>query len=223
MAGEKTVSLESNVLAGWFYTLTNGELKLHTMSARYSPHAGRLDTAGPFFRGDDAGQVTAQILQSRERIRQELAETRARQPSAGTQLIMPATMACLRMTRRLDSSFTLGEQHMHQWFADTIGLTGDWREPGPVYAIPLGCIRGVENRNLLVAGRCISVDNTAWDVLRAIPPCVVTGEAAGTAASLAARLANGDIHALRYDTLRDQLLNQGALLAPDLVTDRSPN
>ena len=79
------------------------------------------------------------------------------------------------MTRRLVGRVTLAERHVHQWFDDTIGLTGDWRRSGPVYAIPYGCLRGVQTSNLLVAGRCISVDNTAWDVLRAIPPCVVTG------------------------------------------------
>ena len=217
LAGEKTVSLDSNVLTGWFYTLANGELKLHQLSNRYNPYAERRDAEGPFFRGDDAVQVTDHLLQTRGRIRQVLAEIRAQSPADDPQLLMLATLACFRMTRRLDSSFTLGEKHVHQWFADTIGLTGDWRKPGPVYAIPFGCLRAVENRNLLVAGRCISVDNTAWDALRVIPPCVVTGEAAGTAASLAALRKNGDVHALRYEALRDQLRSQGVLLDPDLV------
>ena len=95
---------------------------------------------------------------------------------------------------------------MRQWFDDTVGLTGDWRKSGPVYAIPFRCIRGVENHNLLAAGRCMSVDNTVWDVMRVIPPCVVTGEAAGTAAALAAIHTDGDVHALCYEALRDQLL-----------------
>lgn len=217
LAGERTVSLDSNVLSGWFYTLTEGELRLHKLSNRYHPGAEKRDAEGPFFRGDDAVQVTAHLTLTRARIRQFLAESRARNPAVDTQLLMPATMACFRMTRRLEAAFTLGERHVHHWFDDTIGLTGDWRRPGPVYAIPLGCLRAVENRNLLVAGRCISVDNTAWDALRAIPPCVVTGEAAGTAAALAARLTEGDVHALRYEALREQLRRQGVLLDPELV------
>ncbi|MDD5708146.1 MAG: FAD-dependent oxidoreductase, partial [Kiritimatiellae bacterium] len=93
------------------------------------------------------------------------------------------------------------------------------RKPGPVYAIPYACLKGVGNRNLLAAGRCISVDNTAWDALRAIPPCVVTGEAAGTAAGLSARHTNGDVHALGYHALRDQLSNQGVLVNRSLVVN----
>ena len=219
LAGEKTVSLDSNVLSGWFYTLTDGELKLHQLSNRYSPYADKNEAEGPFFRGDDAVQVTHQLIHTRAEIRQRLAELREQYPTSDPQLLMPATVACLRMTRRLDSGFALGEEHKHHWFEDTVGLTGDWRKPGPVYAIPFICLKGTENHNLLGAGRCVSVDNTAWDALRAIPPCVVTGEAAGTAAALAARNTDGNLHALDYGALRDQLANQGVLLDPTLVVD----
>jgi hypothetical protein len=41
--------------------------------------------------------------------------------------------------------------------------------------------------NLLVAGRCISADEEAMGQLRLIPVCSATGQAAGTAAALAAR------------------------------------
>ena len=121
------------------------------------------------------------------------------------------------MTRRLVGRFTLAEEHVHQWFDDTMGLTGDWRRRGPVYAIPFSCLRGVRTSNLLVAGRCISVDNTVWDVLRVIPPCVVTGEAAGTAAALAAVHTDGDVNALDFDVLRGRLLAQGVLLDRERV------
>jgi len=216
-AGEETMSLDSNVLSGWFYTLMAGELKLHQLSNTYCPDAGIEKAQGPFFRGDDGEQVTAHILGTRAKIRERLEEVRTEHPTGDPQLLMPATTACFRMTRRLVASFTLAEEHMHQWFDDAIGLTGDWRRPGPVYAIPLSCLRGVRTSNLLVAGRCISVDNTAWDALRAIPPCVVTGEAAGTAASLAAAQTDGNVNALEHGALQARLLAQGVLLDPKRV------
>ena len=40
------------------------------------------------------------------------------------------------------------------------------------------------HRNLLAAGRDISVTDRMWDITRVIPPCAVTGEAAGAAAAL---------------------------------------
>lgn len=47
-------------------------------------------------------------------------------------------------------------------------------------------VKGVTN--LLVAGRCISATHEADRMTRNIPPCIMTGQAAGTAAALAARL-----------------------------------
>ncbi|MDD3925306.1 MAG: FAD-dependent oxidoreductase [bacterium] len=217
LSGEKTESLDSNVLCGWFYTLRGGKLELHKHSNPYCPCGTQEGGTGPFFGGDDGDQVTDHILQTRELARVKLAGLRARYPDEDIQLLMPAVIACLRMTRRLAGEYTLGEKHMHQWFDDAIGLTGDWRKPGPVYAIPMRSLRGVANTNLLTAGRCISADTSVWDVTRAIPPCVVSGEAAGTAAALAVRNSDADMHALDIDILQQQLKNQGVLLDPALV------
>ncbi len=218
-AGEDTFSLRSNVLSGWFYTLASGELKLHKLSRRYSPIAATEGAEGPFFRGDDAEQVTEHILQTRSLIRERLSEMRTNNLQQDPQVLMPAMMACFRMTRRLVADFTLANDHMHQWFDDAIGLTGDWRRPGPVFAIPFRCLRAIHNNNLIAAGRCISVDNTAWDALRAIPPCVVTGEASGTAAALAACHYDGNMDMMDFSILKQHLCDQGVLLDPVLVSE----
>jgi hypothetical protein len=161
--------------------------------------------------------VTEHILRTHNLARSRLAKIRAQAPDDDVQIIMPATIACFRMTRRLISEFSLSKSHVHRWMEDTIGLTGYWCERGPVYAIPLRSLRAVRNRNLLTAGRCISVDTSAWDVTRSIPACVVTGEAAGTAAALAAANDDADVHALPVERLQRQLRAQGALLERNLV------
>ena len=43
---------------------------------------------------------------------------------------------------------------------------------------------GIEG--LLLAGRCISADSTAAGAIRVMPPCMAMGQAAGTAAAIAA-------------------------------------
>lgn len=216
-AGERTESLDTNVLCGWFYTLMGGELELHKLSNPYGPTGTREGGTGPFFRGDDGNQVTDHILQTRELARARLAGLRAQHPGEDIQLLTPATIACLRMTRRLVGQCSLGETHMHRWFDDAIGLTGDWRKPGPVYAIPMRALCGVGTANLLAAGRCISADTSVWDATRAIPPCVVSGEAAGTAAALAVKHADSDAHVLDIHVLQRRLRSQGVLLDPALV------
>ena len=216
-AGEKTESLHSNVLAGWFYTMSSGALTLHKLTHPYSTDGTRDKAQGPFFRGDDGPDVTAHIVQSRNLVRERLAELRTTAPDQDIQPIMPATMAAHRMTRRLVADVSLSEQDVHHWFEDAIGVSGDWHRPGPVYAIPLQALRGVSYPNLLAAGRCISATGYAWENLRAIAPCAVTGEAAGTAAALAVRETGGNIAALDIPSLQQELKRQGVLLDPSLV------
>ena len=172
---------------------------------------------GPFFRGDDGEQVTGHILRTRETARTALAALRTKHPDKDIQLVMPAQIACFRMTRRLVGQFSLGAKHVHQWFDDAVGLSGDWRKSGPVYAIPMRSLRAEGTNNLLAAGRCISADTTAWDMARAIPPCAVSGEAAGTAMALAVRQTRSDVQSLDIPLLQQQLRAQGVLLDPGLL------
>lgn len=217
LAGEQTESLDSNVLAGWYYALRGDELHLHTLTHAFSPIASREGAQGPFFRGDDGEQVTQQILGSRTLIRQHLDRLRESHPDRDVQPAVVPTIACFRMTRRLAGAVTLQDAHVHHWVDDAIGLIGDWRKAGPVYAIPWGTLRGVQNRNLLVAGRCISADASVWDVTRVIPPCAVTGEAAGTGAAMASRKLSGDLTQLPVSELQRQLAAQGVLLDRGLL------
>jgi len=217
LAGEQTESLDTNVLCGWFYHLDGDGLHLHALTKSYSPYADRNRAEGPFFRGDDADQVTEHLLQSRAWMLEKLGDYQKRNPEKLLQMINPPTIPTFRMTRRLVGVHSLGERHIHHWFDDTIGLMGDWRKAGPVYAASLRSLAGVRNRNLLAAGRCISADTTLWDVTRAIPGCVVTGEAAGTTAALLAKRGYPGPDSLPISELQDQLRKQGVLLDPELV------
>lgn len=58
---------------------------------------------------------------------------------------------------------------------------------GP-YSIPLQCLYSKNIANLLMAGRCISVTHMALGSPRLMATCAVTGQAAGTAAHLCAKL-----------------------------------
>jgi hypothetical protein len=39
--------------------------------------------------------------------------------------------------------------------------------------------------NVIAVGRCAAAEGYAWDVLRVIPPAILTGQAAGAAAAMA--------------------------------------
>jgi hypothetical protein len=218
-AGEPTESLDSNVLAGWFYSLAQGALRLHVLSKRYSPNATREGADGPFFRGDVAEEVSAQLIGSRAMLRAKLAELRAKNPDTDIQPIQVPTFPCFRMTRRLVGAYSLRADDAHRWFDDAVGLMSDWRKSGPVWSIPLRTLLATHTSNLAVAGRCMSADPSVWDVTRAIPVCGVTGEAAGVAAALAVQHRGGDLTAVASRDVADGLRARGNLLSPELVAE----
>ncbi|GBD49837.1 FAD-dependent oxidoreductase [Methylopila sp. Yamaguchi] len=65
--------------------------------------------------------------------------------------------------------------------------------------------------NLIVAGRCLSATHFAHGATRNMAPCIVTGQAAGTAAALAAR-GNAPVAHLDVADLQKQLVADGAFL-----------
>ena len=68
--------------------------------------------------------------------------------------------------------------------------------------------------NLLVAGRCASMEHLGQSAARASGACFVMGQAAGTAAAGAASdpAWNGDLRSIDVGRLRDLLRSQGAVL-----------
>ena len=90
----------------------------------------------------------------------------------------------VRMTRGLDSGFSLDVAHDKVYFEDSVGLFSNWKKRGPIYELPYRVLHGQKIHNLAAAGRALSATSDMWDVTRVIPVCAVTGEAAGTAAAL---------------------------------------
>ena len=107
--------------------------------------------------------------------------------------------------------YTLDESEAFCDFPDSIGLTGDWRKRGPVFAIPWRTLVGVKNANLSAAGRCISVSTDMWDITRVIPTAAMTGQAAGLGAALAARRQEA-LGSLPIALLQDASRANGAII-----------
>lgn len=69
--------------------------------------------------------------------------------------------------------------------------------------------QGVDN--LIVAGRCLSATHFAHGATRNMAPCLVTGQAAGTAAAMAAQR-NASVATLDVGMLQERLIQDGAYL-----------
>ena len=79
------------------------------------------------------------------------------------------------------------------------------------YEIPYRCLVPRQVDNLLVAGRPISADHEGAASARVIPPCYATGQAAGTAAALAAG-EGVTPREVEVELLRTRLREQGAIV-----------
>ena len=82
-------------------------------------------------------------------------------------------------------------------------------KPGESHGIPYRCLipRGLDN--VLTAGRNVSCDRRVLGSIRVMPPALVTGQAAGTAAALAAKGGTG-VRGVDVEALRAQLRADGA-------------
>lgn len=123
---------------------------------------------------------------------------------------VPTTMATipqLRMTRKIVGEYALDDREDHKYFEDSIGMVSDWRKRGPAYEVPFRTLYSKECPNLITAGRCTSVTEPMWDIMRVIPCCAVTGEAAGAAAAMSDYFPNLDI-----DKLQKVLEEKGVVL-----------
>jgi hypothetical protein len=82
---------------------------------------------------------------------------------------------------------------------------------GVAYQVPYRSLHPCGVSNLLAAGRCLSADHDALASIRVMGPSLALGQAAGTAAALAAR--DGvPVDNVPVDELQASLLKQGALL-----------
>ena len=211
-AGEPTVSLDTNGAAAWFFYDQAGEFKLCSCHAAFDAAGGPPPDGDRGFAGDDARDVTEHVLASRRMIRQRLQKMAENSQQSVRPLLVP-TMPSFRMTRRLKGEVELEREDEGNAFPDVVGLTGDWRAAGPVYHIPLRALVAPQTDNLITAGRCISSAG-AWDVTRAIPACVVTGQAAGVASALSARRGGG-ISEMEISLIQDTLREQDVMLESD--------
>ncbi|HEX7069578.1 MAG TPA: FAD-dependent oxidoreductase [Rhodothermales bacterium] len=82
---------------------------------------------------------------------------------------------------------------------------------GEYYDIPLRCLVPQDVENLLVAGRCISGTHEAHSSYRVMPIAMATGHAAGVCGAIAAKT-NRTVRQVDADEVREELLNQGAIL-----------
>ncbi|MBN8217495.1 MAG: FAD-dependent oxidoreductase [Spirochaetes bacterium] len=179
-----------NALAHWALEYADGaQWRLEKSITGVSMHAdgGSVDKKRGVT-GIDGREVTRFVLDGRNKYRERLKKAYAEGKKSRTNLF-PLTlpsMAQFRTTRHIPAQYRLRDGEDWKHFDDSIGLAADWRKSGHVWEIPWRSMVPVGLQNLVAAGRCTAAEEDAWEVTRVIPTAALTGEAAGTAAALAA-------------------------------------
>lgn len=178
---------QGNVLAAWYYFTNEKGYNLQSLGGCDIPDEERNGTemehlSNRRFSGLDGKELSEQVCLSHKTTLAHWLDKRKQDPSAVISTI--ATIPQIRMTRKIVGEYELKHTEMHTYFEDSIGMVSNWKKRGPIYEVPFRTLYSREVKNLIVAGRCTSVNETLWDVMRVIPCCAVTGQAAGIAAAM---------------------------------------
>jgi hypothetical protein len=176
-----------------------------------------VNMAGPDADGLDVAALTRLELAHRRQIWKQLQQIRRTPGYEPVCLLETAPQLGVRITRVLSGVETLTLQGVKQnrTFPDVVAVGGAWHGDHQEWQIPYGALVPRNVENLLAAGRCISGEPRMADLIRVIPICFVTGQAAGCAAALAAaegcRARDVDV-----PKLQKLLKHQEAYLGPNL-------
>lgn len=201
---------QGNVLAAWYYSCGDKGYMLRMLGASDIPDEDKTgNESNPLvdrrFSGLDGDELSEQVILSHG---QTLSDIKTKRRAGEN--ILPVNIATtpqIRMTRRIAGEYTLDTKEIHTRFEDSVGMVSNWKKRGPVYEVPFRTLYSKKMKNLICAGRCTSVTDAMWDIMRVIPCCAVTGQAAGTAAAM-----TDDFSTLNVTELQVRLKKDGVVL-----------
>jgi NADPH-dependent 2,4-dienoyl-CoA reductase/sulfur reductase-like enzyme len=161
----------------------------HLGNATPVPGVRWVNMHGPEVDGLDVEVLTRMEMNHRKFIWNNVQKTRHTPGYEPVYLVETAPQLGVRITRVLRGLKTIALDDLKSGtkFPDVIGVGGASNgEHGP-WQIPYGALVPETVDNVLAAGRCVSAEIRMADLVRLIPNCFVTGQAAGVAAAVATR------------------------------------
>ena len=201
-AGVPTETYQAgNLLAAWYYSAEDSGYTLNKLGVV----GASADKNIQRFTGVDGKELSDVMVQAHQSILKHFLQKQ--QTGTAQWIATLPTVPQVRMSRKIRGEYSLAEAEVHTYFEDSIGMVSDWRKRGPVFEVPYRTLYSKCVKNLIIAGRCTSVEEDMWDIMRVIPCCAVTGQAAGTAAAM-----TDDFTALDVSQLQDKLQKDGVIL-----------
>ena len=153
------------------------------------PGVNWVNMLGPEVDGLDIETLTRMEMNHRKFLWRNMQKVRRTPGYEKVYLVETAPQLGVRITRVLKGlkTVTLADLKAGKRFPDAIGVGGASDNQHQEWQIPYGALVPERIDNLLAAGRCISAEMQMADLVRLIPNCFVTGQAAGVAAAVAVR------------------------------------
>lgn len=161
----------------------------------------------PTREGTTVKDVTEYVIENHLECLGRLGEDDRRKRTIVSLPIMPQ----FRTTRHIDGDYTLQTKDAYRHFEDSIAAICDFDRRDYLFEVPYRTLIKSGFPNLITAGRCAAADGYAWDVLRVIPPAILTGQAAGVACSMAID-DNVDIDKVDVHKLQEILASQNVMI-----------
>ncbi len=201
---------QGNLLAAWYYFTDKTGYCLQPLGAADVPEEERVEKGetpliNRRFSGLDGKEISEMVCLSHTQILKNWLNKREQDKSTAISTI--ATIPQIRMTRKIVGEYELSHLEEQTFFEDSIGMVSNWKKRGPIYEVPFRTLYNNCLKNLITAGRSVSTNETLWDVMRVIPCCAVTGQAAGTAAAM-----TSDFSSLDVSKLQKKLQENGVVL-----------
>lgn len=135
----------------------------------------------PLWHGTDNREITRYFVENHAALLKKLSADDRRTRD----LLMMPTMPQFRTTRHLIGDHVFREEDAYRHFGDSVGAISDFSRRDLLFEVPYRALCRHDFPNVLAVGRIASAEGFGWDILRVIPPAILTGQAAGVAAALA--------------------------------------
>lgn len=139
----------------------------------------------PRWSGLSVEEVTDYLLANHDAMLDKIRAIVAEKGRDAVEIARIPLMPQFRTTACLVGDATFRYDSVYNHADDSICAINDFEHRCHLFEVPFGTICRHDAPNLLTAGRSASAEGFGWDVLRVIPPAILTGQAAGEAASLA--------------------------------------
>lgn len=161
----------------------------------------------PRWSGLTAEEVTDYIVRNHLLILEKLKNTDRKSREVVTTPGMPQ----FRTTAHIKGDYSLKIADAYRHFDDSVCAINDFEHRDHLFEVPLRTLTRQDFPNIITAGRSADGTGYGWDLLRVIPPAILTGQAAGEAATLAIK-SNTPVARVDIRTLQAKLEKENVMV-----------